>query len=554
MTKLRCLLVQKPAEGRFKAAEVPDRVRSYLAGNGVEISEAPLGEEPSFQGDLVIVHVPENAKDDDLTKVTRWLDAAEAQEVRAGLTGNRELFGKHNWLFFIHPAVHPVMPLNVGTEPKNYEANEAALTDFLGRAAAEAETDGSPIEIGWFFQQTDSLETYEQQRFMSLASEKTRTFVEDLQSAIALMSVPFPASLQGRIPPWDPFGPSTGKDQPLAADGSASLTDLFARYRSDERARKILAPGDSGWRAPKLLILGESGTGKSLVARLLWDAICRKAAADKPRLDLPLVTVNCAVLTGANVVHNLFGSADAAWTGVGAVVGDLARASYGVAFLDEIGDLEPQVQRAMLVYLQDGMIRPTQIDEFQSHTRVVAATNRDVTYLIERQQFRNDLFERFPLRVQIPPLRDRKEEIDRLIDFVALNPQTNPRKKVSHIAEDAMTTLKDWDYRNGNFRELETMVHAGIARARRERSKILRAEHLRTDDPRVVNDREANLISIRNAPPAASYVDVTRASDLDRLASFWSVPVLQQGEDGPQYVVTREAVFRYAPTPAEPPG
>lgn len=507
--------------------DVPSRVAALVKKSILRCKTLALGDLPKVDSDFLIVHVPPQPTDTDKANVKGWLNAAATGGVRVGLTSGEELSADLVPLLFDR-SVHPVMPLNTGAT-----ANDYAVALFLEGVVEPSRPGDADVPIGRYYARTASITEYRKQRYVSLSSRGMQPFLQALQEAVHAMSVPFP--VKGKLPPWNPNGALTRQTK---LGPFPSLADVF-RLHADQG--KLFDRDHRDWSVPKLLVRGESGSGKTLVAELVHALISERLG-----WELPFVPVNCAGLTNRNLSHELFGAPEGVWTGA-ASVGDLARAGYGVAFLDEIGDLAPDVQRAMLTFLGDGLIRPTGIEPYPGFVRIVAATNRDISLLIEKQQFRNDLNQRFSLQVEIPPLRDRDStEIEALIDFVALHPQRNPGLVVSHIAPDALAALTRHEYRNGNFRELETVVHDGLGRARRRRSKVLQARDLTFEDPHASTDREAYLIDVQEAP-AGPYLSVTREVDLARVASLAAVPVLRT-PDRVEFAVTREATFRYVPT------
>lgn len=511
--------------------DVPASVVAEIEKANLKTVAVGLSDPAAVDSDFLVVHVPKDPTPDQLQQVAAWLKTAGGRGAQAGLTSAGGLSADLVWLLFDR-SVHPVMPLNVGEQ-----ANAYAVGLFLAGVAEPTRPAADDVAIGRFYTRSPNIIEYRKQRYMSLSSARMQPFLQSLQEAVHAMSAPFPMKLT-QVPPWDPNG-ALAEPEPKKLGPRPALADVYRLHATPEATEKFQR-AHQDWSVPKLLVRGESGSGKTLVAELVHDLISRRMGT-----TLPFVPINCAGLTNRSLVHELFGAPKGVWTNA-AVVGDLAKASYGVAFLDEIGDLAPEVQRAMLTFLGDGLIRPTGIEPFPGFIRVVAATNRDISLLIEKQQFRNDLNQRFSLQVEIPPLRDRDPtELEALVDFVALNPQRNPKLEVSHISKDALTALKKHHYRDGNFRELEAIVHDGIGRARRRRSKVLQKRDLAFGDPHAVTDRDAHLIKV-DAPPAGPYLSVTREVDLARVAALAAVPVLQAKDDS-QYAVTREVVFRYLP-------
>jgi transcriptional regulator with GAF, ATPase, and Fis domain len=204
------------------------------------------------------------------------------------------------------------------------------------------------------------------------------------------------------------------------------------------------------------LILGETGTGKGLIARRIHQQSGRK--------DRPLVTVNCATLPATLIESELFGHEKGAFTGaVDRKIGRFELADGGTIFLDEVGDLPIELQAKLLRVLQDH-----EFERLGSSTtktvdaRVIAATNRDLDPLIEQGTFRADLYYRlgvFPIR--IPPLRERRGDIPLLVWFFITNLQTRLGKAFETVPPRVMDALASYDW-PGNIRELRNIVERAM--------------------------------------------------------------------------------------------
>ena len=208
-----------------------------------------------------------------------------------------------------------------------------------------------------------------------------------------------------------------------------------------------------------VLLLGETGTGKELFARAVHERSRRRSRA--------LVRVNCAALPPSLIESELFGHEKGAFTGaVGMRQGRFELADGGTIFLDEIGDLPLDMQGKLLRVLQEG--------EFErvgsSHTRrtdvrVIAATHRDLEAAAANGLFRSDLYYRlsvFP--IQVPSLRERREDIPSLVWFFIHNHQRELGRHISRVPDSVMTALtrQDWP---GNVRELENVVERALIRS-----------------------------------------------------------------------------------------
>ena len=214
---------------------------------------------------------------------------------------------------------------------------------------------------------------------------------------------------------------------------------------------ETVAPSDS-----TVLLLGETGTGKELIARAIHERSRRK--------DRTFVKLNCAAIPTGLLESELFGHERGAFTGaISQKVGRLELADQGSLFLDEVGDIPIEIQPKLLRALQEreferlGSTRTKKVD-----VRLVAATNRDLEKMIENREFRSDLYYRlnvFPIR--IPPLRERPEDIPLLVRYFTQKYGRRMEKKIESIPAAAMKKLSSWHW-PGNIRELENFIERSV--------------------------------------------------------------------------------------------
>jgi len=214
---------------------------------------------------------------------------------------------------------------------------------------------------------------------------------------------------------------------------------------------ETVAPSDS-----TVLLLGETGTGKELIARAIHDRSRRK--------DRTLVRLNCAAIPTGLLESELFGHEKGAFTGaISQKIGRLELADQGTLFLDEVGDIPIEIQPKLLRALQEreferlGSTRTKKVD-----VRLVAATNRDLEQMIEDREFRSDLYYRlnvFPIR--IPPLRERPEDIPLLVRYFTQKYGRLMNKDIQTIPAPAMKKLAAWSW-PGNIRELENIIERSV--------------------------------------------------------------------------------------------
>jgi DNA-binding NtrC family response regulator len=205
-----------------------------------------------------------------------------------------------------------------------------------------------------------------------------------------------------------------------------------------------------------VLILGESGTGKELVARAIHTGGLNAAK--------PFVAVDCSSLAPTLIESELFGHVKGAFTGANrAREGLLTAANGGTVFLDEIGELPPEMQSKLLRALQEKEVRPVGSSHSVPFTaRVLAATNRDLTAMVAQGQFRKDLYFRLNVvNLRIPPLRERRDDIPLLAHFF-LEQVERERGKAYRFSGEALQLLVEYDW-PGNVRELEHAIQRTCA-------------------------------------------------------------------------------------------
>ncbi len=225
-----------------------------------------------------------------------------------------------------------------------------------------------------------------------------------------------------------------------------------------------------------VLILGETGTGKELIARAIHDL--------SPRRDRTFVKLNCAAIPTGLLESELFGHEKGAFTGaISQKIGRLELAHEGTLFLDEVGDIPLELQPKLLRALQEkeferlGSTRTIPVD-----IRLLAATNRDLAKMVTERQFRSDLYYRlkvFPITV--PPLRDRAEDIPMLVRYFAQKHAERMHRRIEIILPEAMEALTRWHW-PGNVRELENIIERAVILSPGPVLRIPLAELVADDD------------------------------------------------------------------------
>ncbi len=230
-----------------------------------------------------------------------------------------------------------------------------------------------------------------------------------------------------------------------------------------------------------VLVIGESGTGKELVARAIHNR--------SPRADKPFITVNCSAIPETLLESELFGHVKGSFTGaVANKVGLVEAAHTGTLFLDEVGDISLPIQAKLLRFLQEREYRRVGgTDDKKIDVRVIAATNKKLEKEMEEGNFREDLYYRLNvIKILLPPLREREEDIPLLLDHFLKKFCTEQGKVIKKISSLALRVLCNYHY-PGNVRELENVLERCVTL---EQSDQLTAENL---PPKLIE-------SVGNAP------------------------------------------------------
>ena len=285
-----------------------------------------------------------------------------------------------------------------------------------------------------------------------------------------------------------------GERQKLRQEVSALRTSLEDKFSSknfviasagmEEVARLMAKAAKSD---ATVLIGGETGTGKDLVARTIHYASRRK--------DGPYLAVNLPSLPETLVEGELFGAEKGAYTGAHEKkTGKFEAASGGTLFLDEIGDLPGQVQVKLLRFLQDReFYRLGSSKPLKSDVRIIAATNRDLEKLMKEEKFRADLFYRLNvISILVPPLRERREDIPPLVDVFIKKYAAREGKKISGISREAMDALVRHPF-PGNIRELENSLERAAVFAEGDTITL-------SDLPIFLREKREDEIEIRDLP------------------------------------------------------
>ncbi len=276
-----------------------------------------------------------------------------------------------------------------------------------------------------------------------------------------------------------------------------------------------------------VLISGETGTGKELIARTVHTRSARRKG--------PFISENCAALSESLLEAELFGHESGSFTGATSTRDGLfARANGGTLFIDEIGDMSPGMQAKLLRVLQEGEVRrvggshPQPVD-----VRIVAATHRDLQQLVDEGTFRQDLLFRLAvLEVHVPPLRERVTDIPRLAERALMRLKAENGTSVTRLGEEALDRLlaHSWP---GNVRELENAVRVGA---------LFSGDSVIDPDTLPINDRTVSPRAIRNT--SLSYEELL--GDLETRERDYVATTLKRSKGNKAEAARRLGITRYA--------
>ncbi len=297
--------------------------------------------------------------------------------------------------------------------------------------------------------------------------------------------------------------------------GRAEVGDLVSRSPAMRRIFDVLPQAAAS--ESTVLIQGETGTGKELLARAIHDL--------SPRSQGPFVPVNCGALPDTLLESELFGYKAGAFTGATKdKPGRFALAEGGTVFLDEIGDVSPALQSRLLRVLEEKTFEPLGgTESVRADVRIVAATHRDLDAMVQEGTFRRDLYYRVNVvRLRVPPLRDRKEDIPLLADRFVTRFNHLQEKAVTGVSRGAMAVLMGHDY-PGNVRELENVIERAFVLC--EEGEIER-RHLPEDLMPRTGDRETaeadgagDLASVVRAAERRAILDALQRNNYNRQAA-----------------------------------
>jgi transcriptional regulator with PAS, ATPase and Fis domain len=252
--------------------------------------------------------------------------------------------------------------------------------------------------------------------------------------------------------------------------GLGRLPLFIGKSPSVDRLVKMIeqiAPADCN-----VLIQGETGTGKEVVARMIHQL--------SPRRDRRFVAINCGAFTEELLSSELFGHEKGAFTGAHTTKKGLMEiASGGTLFLDEVAEMPPSMQVRLLRVIQEKVIiRVGGVEEIPIDVRIIAATNKNLKKEVELGHFRQDLYYRLNvITLQVPPLRERRDDIPLLCHYFIDRFSKAQKKNITEISEDVMNILMEYEF-PGNVRELENMMERAVTLATGNRIEV---EHLPID-------------------------------------------------------------------------
>jgi len=249
------------------------------------------------------------------------------------------------------------------------------------------------------------------------------------------------------------------KEKVIHQERLEKIEEIITRDEKMQKLKKTITQVANS-EAP-VLITGETGTGKALVAQAIHYG--------SPRCKNLLVRVNCAALPEEILQSELFGHERGFFAGGHKKKGRLEFADRGTLFLDEIDDISPTVQTKLLRLLQEGALERMGGEKtFRVNVRIIASTNHDLSQAIKQQRFREDLFYRLsPVSINLPPLRKRKQDIPLLAEYFLRKHRKyrEAKKQIEGISKEALDLLVSYEW-PGNIRELENAIERAVILAK----------------------------------------------------------------------------------------
>jgi len=265
-----------------------------------------------------------------------------------------------------------------------------------------------------------------------------------------------------------------------------------------------------------VLISGETGTGKEVLAR--------KIHSCGPRKDKPFVAVNCGALPEELLESELFGYKKGAFTGADKdKPGRFAIAEGGTLFLDEIGEISPSMQVKLLRVLQEREYEPLgSVRSVKTNVRIITATNRNLEGMVESGEFRKDLYYRINIiKVELPPLRERKEDIPAFTAHFIEKFNALQGKNISGVSPDVFRVFFSHDW-NGNIRELENIIERAFVLCGK---KIIEAEHLPIEILNTENKTAGDFRSKKDSAEADAILSALKLNGFNRTKTAASLGI-----------------------------
>jgi DNA-binding NtrC family response regulator len=432
---------------------------------------------------------------------------------QALLIGNTTLVLQYEWVTSRTHA-HGYLYDRLIEECARFEANSDSSFGFL-RIHVGANTDSTTVssEIAKFIRPGDMLALYAPCEFELLLPDSAQNKCEEIATNISQALKPLDTETQIGLAFFPRDGISPGallahacaqlrKSNMVAGGVLVKNPTMQALYQKAALVAKSNA---------NVMVLGETGVGKEVLARTLHH--------ESHRNKKPFIAINCAAFNETLLEDQLFGHERGAFNGADRARPGLLEAAHdGTLFLDEVGDMSPPMQAKLLRAVDCGEIIRLGSDNVRTiHVRFISATNRDLTDEIHHRRFRDDLYHRLAVvELRIPPLCERKDEIEPLLRrFLQELAQSNGRK-VPDISEPALSLLLGYDW-PGNVRELKNTIEQALALCPTD---TITPEHLPTEKLVITSKPTKSPSSIPLIPAKANddHTDDERQRILDALA------------------------------------
>ncbi|WZL73708.1 sigma 54-interacting transcriptional regulator [Clostridiaceae bacterium 35-E11] len=432
-------------------------------GNGKIIESIKKSQESEFYHESLLALLSEESLNSNKQLLERLLDREMLVEILESIPQGVQIVDRDGIIVYVNVAFLDIV---------NVEANER-----IGKSIFEVSYDGSLSTVLRTKKSVSNLMNFPKGTSVELVSNASPIFYEgEMIGAVAAVNdVKDVMDLTEQLKKSKYMVKNLSEKITHLSTAKYTFDDIIAnglKMQSVLEMCQVAAQSDS-----VVLIQGETGTGKELIAHAIHNA--------SARAQQPFITVNCSAIPKNLLESEFFGHEKGAFTGAyKRKLGKFELANKGTLFLDEIGEMDLELQPKILRAIQEKEIqRVGSEDRIQVDVRIISATNRNLIQMIHKGEFRRDLYYRLNVwNINIPPLRERREDLGHLINFLTQKTCRRLGKKYASFCSDAMTIMYQYNW-PGNIRELENVIERAIIGLRnRDTVEMKDVEYLITNE------------------------------------------------------------------------